>query len=502
MELEYLLEGFTSLWDPQVILWCLIGVVIGTLVGSLPGLGPMAGIAILLPLSFTLGQLEALLLIMGVYQGAMYGGSISSILINVPGEASSVVTTFDGYQMTKKGKAGYALALSAISSFSGGMISFVGLVFLTPIVASWALAFGPPEYFALMLFTLIATSGLGGNTLTKGLISMGIGLLASMVGTDSIEGVQRLTFGFVDLWDGIGLIPLAVGIFGFSEVLFIIEDMGKESENLTKKIPFRELFPTVKQIVGNAWSILRGALIGFFVGTLPGAGASVSTFISYSVEKNLSKHPEKFGTGIDEGISGPESTNNASVGGALIPLFSLGIPGSGTGAILMGALIMLGLQPGPLMLEKSGDVIWATIAGLMLANVFLLILNTAFVPTFTMLIAKAQPYLAPLVATLCLVGVYMLEYSFFDVGFSLMFGLMGFFMKKYGFPLPPVILGLVLGGMIEMNYRQSLLLSHNSFSIFFTRPIAFVFMILTIGVIILPVFKKLISIIRRPELKA
>ncbi|MBD1381786.1 tripartite tricarboxylate transporter permease [Metabacillus arenae] len=499
MELQFLMEGFVSLLNPQVIMWCLVGVTLGTLVGALPGLGPTAGVALLLPLCFSLDTLEALVLLMGIYQGTMYGGRMSSILVNVPGEASAVVTAFDGYPMTKKGKAGYALALSAIASFIGGMIGFMGLVFLTPLVADWALIFSSPEYFALILFALLATSGLGDQSLLKGLIAMGLGLLLSMVGMDAIQGSQRLTFGLLGLWDGIELVVVAVGIFGISEVLVNIESKGKrsgdgDSSDIARKIPFKELFPTIKQIISNGWSIVRGALTGFFVGTLPGAGATVATFLSYSTEKKLSKTPEQFGKGKDQGLSGPESANNASIGGALIPLFSMGIPGSGTGAILLGALIMLGLQPGPLMIEKSGDIIWATIAGLMLANVLLLILNTAFVPGFAWLIEVVKPYLAPLIAALCFIGVYMINYSYFEVGLMLLLGVLGYFLKKFHFPLAPIVLALVLGGMLETNYRQSLLLSHNDFSIFFTRPIALVFMLLTIFVLIFPIIKKVFKI--------
>lgn len=491
MELQLLLQGFMNILDPQVIFWCVLGVIIGTLVGALPGLGPTAGVALLLPLSFTIGELNALTLLMSIYQGSMYGGSLTSILINVPGDASSAVTTLDGYQLTKKGKPGIALALSAIGSFIGGMIGFIGLIFLTPYVAKWAYVFGSPEYFALMLFALIATSGLGDKKLIKGLIAMGLGLLISMIGSDSIQGINRLTFRFFELMDGIDFVVVAIGVFGLSEVLILIEEKAKKSEEYKGKIPFRELFPTVKQILRNKWSIARGSIIGFLVGILPGAGATIATFLSYDLEKKLSKTPEEFGKGAEQGVSAPESANNASVGGALIPLFSLGIPGSGTTAVLLGALVMFGLQPGPLMLQKSGDLVWAVIAGLVFANVLLFILNTAFVPAFAILIKKAQPYLIPLIAALCFIGVYTLSNSFFDIGLMMIFGLLGYFMKKFDFPLTPFVLAVVLGKMIETNLRQSLLISKNDMTIFFTRPLSLTFMILTILILCLPVISKI-----------
>jgi putative tricarboxylic transport membrane protein len=487
-ELQNLLQGFTAILNWEVIFWCFLGVTVGTLVGTLPGLGPTTGIAVLLPLSFKLDSLSALMLLMGIYQGVMYGGRISSILINVPGEAAAVVSAFDGYPMAKQGKAGYALALSAIASFFGGTIGFIGLVFLTPYIANWALFFGPVEYFALVLFALISMCGTGQNLL-KGLITIGLGLVLSMVGGDPIESVNRLTFGMVELWDGISFVVVAIGLFGISEVLINLES-SSNSEGFQGKLPYRDLFPRLKQMINNAGSIFRGSVIGFIVGVLPGAGSTIATFISYDVEKKLSKNPEKFGSGVDQGLSAPEAANNASIGGALVPLFSMGIPGSGTTAILLGALIILGLQPGPLMFERSGDLIWATIAGLMFANLLLLILNTAFVPAFTTLIQKALPYLNPLIAALCIIGTYLFRNSFFDVGLMIIFGILGYFMKKYEFPLAVLILSLVLGEMLEVNFRQALLISQNDLSIFFTRPISLIFILLSIGILLYPFIKK------------
>lgn len=490
MEINELLNGFQSLLNFETIFWLFLGVTLGTLIGALPGVGPVTGIAILLPMSFTLNPIEGLVFLTGVYQGSMYGARISSILINVPGDADAVVTTFDGYPMTQKGLAGYALSLSAIASFIGGIVGFIGLIFLTPYISKIAYVFGPAEYFSLMLFALIATSGIGGKNLIKALISMAFGLLISMIGNDPIDGTPRLTFGLVELWNGVPFVIVMIGVFGLAEVLVIIENKDKDIAKFNNKIPFKDLIPNIKQIIRNTGSMIRGSVVGFLIGVLPGAGATIATFISYSLEKKVSKTPEKFGTGIDQGLSAPESANNASVGGALIPLFSLGIPGSGTAAILLGALIMYGLQPGPLMFERSSDIIWPTITALLIANVLLLILNTAFVPAFTIIVEKVQRYIVPLIATFCLIGSYMLNYSFFEVGLMIFFGVIGYLMRKSGFPLPPLVLAVVLGSMLETNFRQALLQSQNDIAIFFIRPISLVLLSITFLILIYPILIK------------
>lgn len=469
--LASLMQGFADVSTFDALVWSIVGVLLGTIIGALPGLGPVAGIAILLPLSFTLDTISALVLLMAIYQGSMYGGRISSILINVPGEPSAVVTTFDGYPLTRQGRAGYALSLSAIASFVGGMIGFVGLVFLMPYLSAWGLRFGPPEMFALMLFALIATSGFGQDDLLKGLVSLGLGLVVAVIGMDTISGDIRTSYGTFQLWDGVSFVAIAVGLFGVSEALSLVLERSRPEEKLPD-ISLRELVPSMRDLGRNAGSITRGSLIGYLVGVLPGAGATVATFISYTVEKKVSRNPEKFGHGAEQGLSGPEAANNASIGGALVPLFTLGIPSSAITAVLLGALITVGLQPGPRMLETSGDVIWAIIAGLFLANVMLLVLNTAFVPVFTVLIRWVQPYLISFIAVLCIIGVYFDNFSFFDVGVMLVFGVIGYFMRLFRYPLSPLILAVVLGPMLESSLRQSLLLSANSPEIFLTRPIA------------------------------
>lgn len=485
-----LLVGFMTIMQPEFLLWCLIGITLGTLAGALPGVGPVTGIAILLPITYGMHPISALLLLMGIYQGAMFGGRISSILLNVPGDAAAVVTTFDGYPLTKKGKAGYALTLSAFASFIGGIIGFTGLVFLTAPITNMALMFGASEYFALMVFALIATGGLTEKKPFKPIVATLLGLLIASIGVDPIAGTERFTFGFLELWKGIDFVVVAVGIFGLSEV-FIRMEQKVDFKKVKNKIPFADLFPKISELLKDSWTIVRSSVLGFVIGVLPGAGATIATFMTYSMEKKLAKNPEEFGKGASKGVSGPEAANNATVGGALIPLFSLGIPGSGTTAILLGALMMLGLQPGPMMFEKSGDIVWAAIAGLFLANFLLLILNTAFVPIFAIMIQKTEKYLGPAIACLCIIGTYMLNNSMFDVGLMIFFGVFGYFLRKFEFPLAPLVLAVILGPILEENFRQSLIMSNNAFSVFLTRPISLVLLIISIIILLLPIVRGL-----------
>lgn len=491
------LHGFAEIWTAETLLWCLIGVVVGTLIGVLPGLGPVGGIAVLLPVSFTLDTVAALALLMGIYQGAMYGGRISSILINVPGEPSAVVTTFEGYPMTKSGRAGYALSLSAVASFVGGMLGFAGLAFLMPVISDWATMFGPPEFFALMVFALVATSGIGTGNLLKGLISLGLGLLVGLIGLDPVTGDARMTYGSVDLWDGVSFVAIAVGAFGFAEVLALIRGDHRSDRMDEARVGVRGLLPGGRDLARNAGSIARGSAIGYFVGLLPGAGSTIATFLSYSSEKRIAKKPEKFGSGVEQGLSGPESANNASIGGALVPLFTLGIPGSAVTAVLLGALVTVGLEPGPRMLTESGDIIYAAVAGLVIANVILLVLNTGFVPVFAYLIRKAQPYLVGLITILCIVGIYVANFRFFDVGVMIVFGALGYLLRSFGFPLAPLILAVVLGPMVERSLRQSLLLADGGGVIFLTRPISTLFLVLALGVLLSPVGQRLWRLVAR-----
>ena len=462
------------------------------LAGTLPGIGPSSGIAILLPLTFELGALNALVMMMSIYLGAMYGGRISSILVNVPGEPSAVVATFDGYPMTKQGKAGFALTLNAIASFIGGVIGFIGLAFLTAPIAKSALSFGPPEYFALMAFALVATSGLIEKKPFKAILSTLIGLLIATIGLDNVTGEPRLTFGLLGLWEGIDFIVVAIGIFGLSEVLSRL-DNGSEMDGLDTKLSFKSLFPKVSEVLSDKWAMLRGSLIGFLVGVLPGAGATVAAFLSYSAEKKLSKNPENFGKGESKGLSAPESASTAAVGGALIPTLSLGVPGSSTTAILLGGLMMVGLQPGPLMFQESGDIVTGALVVFFLANILLLILNTACVPVFSYLVRKLDPYMVPVITVFCFLGVYLMNFSLFEVGVMFIFGYFGYFMNKCGIPFAPLILAVILGPMMEKSLRQTLSSTGNDYSVFFTRPISATLIIVTIVILLLPIIRMIIS---------
>lgn len=485
-----LFDGMLSIiTSPFTLMLCLLGVLIGTLVGALPGVGSVTAMAILLPITFSFSPFDALTLLISIYLGGQYGGRISSILINVPGDAGAVVTTFDGYPMSQQGKTGKALMLSAVASFIGSFIGFLGLVFLTNSMANLTIYFGPAEYFTLLCFALLASGGVTDSKPHKSVISILLGLLIAMIGMDPVTGDSRMTFGLVDLWDGISFVVVAIGIFGLSEVLFRIEK-GEQKVKLSK-FSFRSLFPNMKEIFGSIFSMIRGGLIGFFIGVLPGAGASIASFFSYSTEKKLSKHPEQFGKGATNGLCGPESANNSSVGGALIPTFSMGIPGSASAAILLGGMMMIGLQPGPSLLRDSADIVWVAIGALMIANVLLLVLNTVFVPFFTFLIEKIEPYLTVIITSLCIIGVYAFRNSLFDVGILILFGVIGYFMRKNEFPLAPLLLGMILSPMLEENFTQALLLSHNNYMIFISSPIAILFVVLCVLVVLSPLTKKL-----------
>ncbi|MFY0545906.1 tripartite tricarboxylate transporter permease [Brevibacillus sp. H7] len=489
--LTELFAGFaTVLTDPSALLWCLIGITIGTLVGALPGIGPVSGLSMLLPLTFQLDKLDALILLMSVFLGCKFGGRITSILMNVPGDADALVSTFDGYPLARQGRAGYALTLSAIAAFIGGTFGILGMVFFTNLLAKFALVFGPAEYFSLMVFAMIATCGLMQKNPLKPVISMFLGLMLATIGLDSVTGEQRLTFGVVNLWDGIDYTVIGIGMFGLSEALIRLE----QGRNLNSQITFgySSLFPKIHEVISNVAAMIRGSVIGFLIGVLPGMGGILATFLSYNAEKKVSKHPEKFGTGVPQGLSAPEAAVSAGVGGDIITTFALGIPGSGSAAILLGGLMMVGLQPGPLLFKNSGDIVWAAFAGLFIANILLLIMNTLFVPVFAKLIQKVDAYIVPLITVLCFVGVYTLNFSLFDVGLMIFFGVFGYIMEKNGFPLVPLFLGVILGPDIEKNLRQALSISKGDFSIFFVNPISLFFIIITIAILLSPMIKLLI----------
>ncbi len=484
--LNGLLDGFAVALTPQNLVWVFIGVLAGTLVGVLPGLGPPATIAILLPLTVNLPPATGLIMMAGIYYGAKYGGSTTSILLNIPGESASVVTCLDGYEMAKQGRAGAALGMAAIASFVAGTVGVIGLSFLAPVVARWALGFGPPEFFALMLLGLTSVVFLAGNSVIKGFLSAATGLLLATVGVDIISGGSRFTFGQVELLDGIEFIALSIGVFALGEVMVNVEQRaGAELFQVPRKL--RELLPTAQDIKDSRFALVQGSVIGFLLGVLPGAGSTVASFISYTIEKRFSKHPERFGKGAVEGVAAPEGANNSETGGAMIPLLTLGIPGSGTTAIMLGALILYGLQPGPLLFTDHPEVVWPIIASMYIGNVALLVLNLPLVPVFASILRLPYYVLYPAIVVVSIVGVYSVENSMFHVWQLLAFGLLGYVMRKVDMPAPPLVLAFVLGPLAERALRQSMVMSQNSLSIFWTRPVTIV-LLASVALMVLSAF--------------
>jgi len=465
------LMGFQVALSWQNLFFCFVGVTLGTLIGVLPGIGPVTGVAILIPITFGLSATTAIITMAGVYYGAMYGGSTTSILINVPGESASVMTCLDGYQMARKGRPGPALGMAALSSFIAGTFAVVMLTFIAPPLASVALSFGPPEYFALTFVGLTLVTSLAGESMLKGIMSGVFGLIVACVGIDAVSGEERFTFGNLYLLDGMGFIGVAVGLFAVAEVLLNLEE-PMEQVFLKADLRLRSLFPNLQDWKDSFWPIWRSSILGFFIGVLPGAGATIASFMAYALEKKLSQHPEKFGTGVIEGVAAPEGANNAAAGGAMVPLLTLGIPGSGTTAVLLGALLIHGLRPGPLLFQNNPGFVWGVIASMYIGNVMLLILNLPMVGVWASLLRVPYRILMPLIVTISAVGVFATDNNVFDMWVMFAFGIIGYLMRKLDFPAAPAVLGLVLGPMVERSLRQSLTISHGNLSIFFTRPIS------------------------------
>lgn len=494
--LHYLGQGFATALQWQNILFAFVGVLIGTAVGVLPGIGPISGVALLIPVTATMtgglspeaAATSSIILLAGVYYGAMYGGSTTSILLNTPGESSSVVTTLDGHQMAKQGRAGAALSISAIGSFVAGIISLIALVFLAQPLSEVALKFGPAEYFSLMILGLAAVSGLAGKSMTKALIMTVMGLLLATIGMDTVSGVARFTYDQPILYSGLEFLTVAVGLFALGEVFKSIVERDYASGEIAK---VGRVIPTREDLKRSAGPIARGSILGFFIGVLPGAGATVASFFSYIMEKKLSKHPEKFGTGMIEGVAAPESANNGASGGAMIPLLTLGIPGSGTTAVLMGALIMYNVQPGPLLFEEHPQVAWGLIASMFIGNLMLLLLNMPLVKVFAKIIETPPKYLLPLIIAISVFGVYAVQVTTFDLMLLIGFGVAGYYLARNDFPLAPLVLGLVLGPMIENNMRRALTGSNGDFTVFVQKPISAVFLVVAILWILIPVVLKM-----------
>jgi putative tricarboxylic transport membrane protein len=481
--LAHIALGVQTLFTPTNILFCFLGVLMGTLVGVLPGLGPTAAIALLLPNTFHVTPVTAIIMLAGIYYGAMYGGSTTSILVNIPGEAASVITCLDGYQMALKGRAGPALGIAAFGSFIAGTISVLGLMLVAPPLAKFALAFGPTEYFSLMLMGIVVLIYLASGSILKALMMAVFGLLLGTIGMDAISGTQRLTFGVLELADGIGLIPAIMGLFGVAEVISNVEEEMKR-EIITAKV--KNLLPNLQDWKDSFWPIIRGSFLGFFIGILPGPAPVISAFTSYAIEKKISKHPEKFGTGAIEGVAGPESANNSATGGAFIPLFTLGIPSNSVIAILLGAFMIHGIQPGPMLISKYPDLFWGTIMSMYLGNIMLLILNLPLIGLWVKVLKVPYPILFPLILLFCLVGVFSLNYSNVEVALMIGFGVFGYLARKFQFEMAPLVLAIVIGPMMENNLRLALTISQGDPWIFIQKPISAVFIIVSLVLLISP----------------
>ena len=485
--LQYWIQGFAVATLPMNLLYAFIGCVLGTLIGVLPGLGPAAGTAILIPITFNLDPIGAIIMLAAIYYGAMYGGTITSVLVNVPGEAASVITCLDGFQMAKQGRAGPALGIAAIGSFIGGTFATFALMVVSLPLASFALRFGPPEVFSLLVVGLSLVTGLSGRSLLAALIMTAFGLILAMIGMDPVRGAPRYSFGLPPLYDGIGFIPVVMGLFGVGEILLSMEAPVLEiiKTKLTDLLPKREEWKV------SAGAIGRGTIIGFFLGLIPGIGAIIPTFLAYVVEKKVSKHPEKFGTGVIEGVASPETANNSYANGAMVPLLTLGIPGSPTLAVLMGAFIIHGLTPGPFLFKERPDVVWGLIASLYLGNVILLVLNLPLVGLWAKLLEVRYQYLYPGILLFCILGAYSLNQSVFDVGVMVVFGVLGYIFRKLDWPLAPTVLALILGPMMEKSLRTSLEMSAGDLSILITRPISAVLLAVAAIVLLSPAVRLL-----------
>jgi len=488
--LDSILYGLQVTFQPINFLFCGVGVLVGTLVGVLPGIGPAGAMALLLPATFKFSPTSTIILLAGIYYGVQYGGSTTSILVNIPGEASSVMTCIDGHQMARQGRAGPALGIAAWGSFIAGTIANIGLMLVAIPLAHAALRLGPPEYFALMCTGLIIVTYLAQGSVLKAIMMGLVGVILGSIGLDLISGFPRFTFGINELTDGVGIVPLVMGLFGISEILENLEGSLKREVFKTR---IKNLWPSFKDWMESKWAIVRGSLIGFVLGILPGGGAVIATFVSYAVEKKVSKHPEKFGKGAIEGVAGPESANNAAAGSSLIPLLSLGIPPNPIMAIFFSALIIHGIQPGPLLIRQHPDLFWGLVASLYLGNAFLLILNLPLIGLWVKVLEIPYKILFPLILLFCLIGVYSMNNLSFDLYVMLFFGVVGWIMRKFGYEGAPLILAYVLGPMLENALRQSLLISQGSFLIFVTRPIsaaALGFAFLLLLTTLLPNFKK------------
>ena len=497
MDVTAFLDGFALVTEPQNLLYCLIGVLIGMLIGVLPGLGPAATIAILLPITYSIDPVSAIIMLAGIYYGAQYGGTITSVLLRLPGEASSVVTVFDGFALAKQGRAGTALGIAAIGSFVGATVSIVGLTLLAPLVAGWALDFGPPEYAALALLGVLLVATIGNGHMLKALVAAAVGLLLATVGRDSFSGAERFTFGSMTLGDGIDFVVVAMGLFGVGEILYNLEERhGKPHVPAA----VANIWPSRKDLKEATPAIGRGSLIGFVLGVLPGGGAVMSSLAAYATEKRIAKNPERFGRGAIEGVAAPETANNAAATSSFIPLLTIGIPANASMAMLFGALLILGITPGPQLVDERPDLFWGVINSMYIGNLILLVLSIPLVGVFVRILRVRPAILAPITALITILGVYTINNSTFDIFVMIAFGIVGYLMKKTGFEPGPMVLAFVLGSIVESSTRRSLIIFDGDATGFFTRPISGTILAVFVLVALWPLAKLLVR--RRPQPEA
>ncbi len=474
---DQLLMGLMTILEPMNFLAVFSGVLMGIIIGALPGLTSPMGVALLIPFTYTMEPVPAISMLVALYCGGTFGGSISAILVHAPGTPAAAATTFDGYPLAQKGQAGKALGMACISSSIGGLFSVIILIMLAPTLAEIAIKFGPPEYFSLAVFGLSMISSLGAKAVLKNLIGGTIGVFIATIGMDEISGFGRYDFGITHLMDGISFIPVMIGLFAATEV-FRQADIGIRKVVVDRKIS--GLLPTWEEIKSVKTTLIRSSLIGTFIGILPAEGGTVASFIGYNEAKRFSKHPEKFGTGVLEGVAGPECANNAATGGAMIPTLALGIPGSGTTAVILGALLVQGMRPGPLLFLQHTEVVYSVFVAMFFANLMFLFLGLAGAKLFSKVLLVPNYVLSPIILVLCMVGSYALHNNMADVWIMLICGIIGYKMKEYGFAAAPIVLGLVLGELIEISLRRSLIVFENNPLVFFTRPWSAAFIILTV----------------------
>jgi len=496
--LENYIIGFNVVLAWQNLLVIPVGVVVGILVGAMPGLSASIGVALLVPFTYGMDPAPSLLLLVSLYCGGEYGGSITAISINTPGTPAAAATAIDGYACTKKGIPGKALGTSIIASTCGGLVSTIFLMLLAFPIAEMALKFGPPEYFALGVFGLTTIASLSGRLWIKGFIAALLGLILRTVGIDVVTGYERFTFGILELMDGISFIPALIGCFAMSEVFMMIEEISPLKQTFER---FSSKLPSLAELKDMVSTIVAGSFIGTFIGAIPGAGASIACWISLDQVKRFSKEGHKFGTGILKGVAAPESANNATIGGALIPLLTLGIPGSATTAVLIGAFMLQGLEPGPRLFVNNPDLVYGMFVGLMVANLWMLMFGLLGTKLWVRVIETPKSLLAPMIVLISFIGSYAVSNNVFDVGLMLAFGIGGYLLRKLGFPVVTIVLALVLGMMVEQNFRRSLLQSRGSYDIFFTHPISLVLLILAVAFFFYPFIQEWLADKRRMSLR-